>query len=97
MNHLSLIIKREYLNKVRNKSFIIMTFVSPLIMVGLIALVAYLSQVNNDKQRTITVLDETGLLSEVFEDTDNTTYNLLNSSSLEAAKDVVKEEDVRHD
>ena len=41
MNHLSLIIQREFLNKVRNKSFIIMTFLSPLIMVAIIGLVAY--------------------------------------------------------
>ena len=43
MNHLSLIIKREYLTKVRNKSFIIMTFLTPVIMIGLMALVAYLT------------------------------------------------------
>ena len=63
MNHLSLIIKREYLNKVRNKSFIIMTFLSPLLMVGIFSLVAYLSQLNNDKVRTISVLDESGLFA----------------------------------
>ena len=49
MNHLSLIIKREYLTKIKNKSFIIMTFLSPLIMIALISVVAYLSQLNNDK------------------------------------------------
>lgn len=90
MNHLPLIIKREYLTKVRNKSFIIMTFVSPLIMVGLIVLVAYLSQLNNDKDRNISVLDETGVLSEVFEDTEHTDYTILTNESLESAKAVVK-------
>ncbi len=70
-----------------------MTFVSPLIMVALIAVVAYLSQVNNDKERTISVLDETGLLSSVFEETENTTYNILNGSSLEEAKELVKEKE----
>lgn len=91
MNHLPLIIKREYLTKVRNKSFIIMTFLSPLIMIALIALVAYLSQLNNDKLRTISVLDETGLLNEVFENTENTNYTMLNELSLEEAKILVKE------
>ena len=57
MNHLSLIIKREYLTKIKNKSFIIMTFLSPLIMIALISVVAYLSQLNNDKKRTISILD----------------------------------------
>lgn len=90
MNHLPLIIKREYLTKVRNKSFIIMTFVSPLIMVALIVVVAYLSQLSSDKERNISVLDETGVLSEIFEDTEHTTYTVLTNTSLETAKELIK-------
>ncbi|WP_026755603.1 ABC transporter permease [Sediminibacter sp. Hel_I_10] len=90
MNHLPLIIKREYLTKVRNKAFIIMTFVSPLVMVALVALVAYLSQLNNDTERTISVLDETGILSDVFENTEETTYTILSGTNLENAKALVK-------
>ncbi|WP_299128990.1 ABC transporter permease [uncultured Winogradskyella sp.] len=82
MNHLPLIIKREYLTKVKNKSFIIMTFLSPLIMIALIAVVAYLSQLNNDKLRTISILDETGFLDGVFKNTDNTTYSDLSNMGL---------------
>ena len=90
MNHLPLIIKREYLTKVRNKSFIIMTFVSPLIMVALIAVVAYLSQLNNDKERHISVLDETAVLSDVFTSTEHTKYTILTDTNLETAKELVK-------
>ncbi|WP_299226032.1 ABC transporter permease [uncultured Psychroserpens sp.] len=90
MNHLPLIIKREYLTKVKNKSFIIMTFVSPLIMIALIAVVAYLSQLNNDKERAISVLDETGVLSDVFVNTEHTTYTILSNTNLESAKELVK-------
>lgn len=93
MNHLPLIIKREYITKVRNKSFIVMTFVSPLIMIALAAVVAYLSQLNNDKQRTISILDETGYLKDVFQDTDNTTYTNLSGLSLEDAIALVKEKE----
>ncbi|SHG45749.1 ABC transporter permease [Winogradskyella jejuensis] len=93
MNHLPLIIKREYLNKVRNKSFIIMTFLSPLIMVALISVVAYLAQLNNDKKRTISILDESGLFKDVFENTENTTYNYINGTALEDAKSFVKKEE----
>jgi len=90
MNHLPLIIKREYLTKVKNKSFIIMTILSPLIMIALIAVVAYLSQLNNNKERTISILDETGLVKEIFKNKDNLTYNYLKNTSLEAAKELVK-------
>ncbi len=94
MNHLSLIIKREYLNKVRNKSFIIMTFLSPLLMVGIFSLVAYLSQLNNDKVRTISVLDESGLFANQFEDDDNLNFELLEGITLEEAKTKAETEEV---
>ncbi|MAM27897.1 MAG: ABC transporter permease [Flavobacteriaceae bacterium] len=91
MNHLSLIIKREYLTKVRNKSFIIMTFLSPLIMVGIFTLVGYLSQLNNDKVRVISVLDESGLFAEQFESTDNLKYERVDELSLSEAKKITEE------
>ncbi|MFG6687143.1 ABC transporter permease [Mariniflexile sp. HNIBRBA6329] len=91
MNHLPLIIKREYLTKVKNKSFIVMTVLSPLIMIVLISVVAYLSQLNNDTVRTITVLDESGFANGVFENTDKTKYNVLENMSLSDAKVLAKE------
>ncbi|TBN06624.1 ABC transporter permease [Hyunsoonleella flava] len=91
MNHLPLIIKREYLSKVKNKSFIVMTILSPIIMIALISVVAYLSQLNNDKVRTISILDESGKVKDIFESTDNTTYNKLDGMSLEDAKTLVTE------
>lgn len=88
MNHLPLIIKREYLAKVKNKSFILMTFLSPLIVVALLSLVAYLTSVNNEKVRTITVLDESGFLNETLVSTDQMIYEYLSDISLEEAKKV---------
>lgn len=86
MNHLPLIIKREYLTKVRNKSFVIMTFLSPIIFVGIFALVAYLSNLNNDTVRKISVLDESGLFLTEFKSTAQTHYILLPNISLDEAK-----------
>ena len=91
MNHLPLIIKREYLAKVKNKSFILMTFLSPLILVGLLSLVAYLTSVNNEKVRTIGVLDESGFLSETLVSTDQMIYENFNDISLEEAKKLSNE------
>ncbi|MFT4802656.1 MAG: ABC-2 type transport system permease protein, partial [Flavobacteriaceae bacterium] len=86
MNHLQLIIKREYLNKVRNKSFIIMTFLSPIIMVVIFTLVAYLSQLNNETVNTINILDESGLFTNSFEDSKIINYTNLENVSLDEAK-----------
>lgn len=91
MNHLFLVIQREYLNKVKNKSFILMTFLSPLIFLGLAALVAYLSQLNNSNERIIAVLDQSGLFQEEFISSQATSYQRLESTSLEDAKKIVTE------
>ncbi len=93
MNHLPLIIKREYLTKVRNKSFIVMTFLSPMIMIALFALVAYLSQINSNQDRNITILDETGLFKDVLTNSEHLTYLYLNDMSLEEAKETFNTKD----
>ncbi|MGB1211575.1 MAG: ABC transporter permease, partial [Lacinutrix venerupis] len=93
MNHLPLIIKREYLTKVRNKAFIVMTFLSPLIMIALFSVVAYLSQVNNNKQKNISVLDQSGKIESIFLDKEFVKYNILKDVTLENAKIIVEEQE----
>jgi len=65
MSILSLIIKREFVAKVRNKSFIVMTFLSPLLFVGIAAFVGYLSTMKADAKR-VAIHDETGLFVNEF-------------------------------
>ncbi len=94
MNHLKLIIKREYLTKVKNKSFIIMTFLTPVIMVGVFSLVAYLASINNSTSKEIAILDESGYFSDQFENTENTTYTYLTNQTLEIAKTQSEEQEL---
>ena len=65
MSILSLIIKREFIAKVRNKSFIVMTFLSPLLFVGIAAFVGYLSTMKADEKQ-IAIHDEAGLFANEF-------------------------------
>ena len=58
MRNLKLIIIREYLARVRNKTFMIMTFLSPIIMVGMVVLIAYLSSLNSDENKIVAIYDE---------------------------------------
>ena len=76
MNKISLIIKREYITRVRKKSFIIMTILGPLLMGGMIAGVAFLSAVDNE-HRKIVVVDETHLFNQKFKNDENTTFIYL--------------------
>jgi ABC-2 type transport system permease protein len=87
MNILSLIIKREFIAKVRNKSFIVMTFLSPLLFVGMAVLVGYLSTMNKDSVTQIAIHDEAGLLRKEFKNDKFTNYTDLSLLPLKIAKD----------
>jgi len=87
MNKLPLIIKREYLAKVRNRSFVIMTFLSPILMVGLVVLIAYLTQINDSEKRILAVLNESNYFENDFSPTESVSYIQLKNLSLQQAKD----------
>lgn len=73
MNKISLIIGREYLTRVRKKSFIIMTFVGPLLFALIIIVPAWLATRGGD-QKVIEVIDDSGLFQSVLTNTDEIKY-----------------------
>ncbi len=84
---LGLIIKREYLAKVRNRSFIVMTILSPLLMVGMIVLIAYLAKINDDETRVVSVLNKSAFFQSEFSPSKNISYVHMDDLTLEQAKD----------
>jgi ABC-2 type transport system permease protein len=87
MDKLLLIIQREYLAKVRNKSFVIMTFLSPILMVGMIVLIAYLTQVNDSEKRQVAVLNESDYFQHDFRTNGRISFIHFSHLNLKAAKD----------
>ncbi|AEK22881.1 ABC transporter permease [Capnocytophaga canimorsus] len=93
MKNLKLILKREYLNKIRNKSFIIMTFVSPIIMILFGLLIGYLTNVNNSgKTKKIMVLDRSSYFSQTFKNSSDIEYQYLEDKNTDQAKALVQQE-----
>ena len=93
MRNLKLIIKREYLARVRNRTFVVMTFLSPLIIVGMIVLIAYLVSLNEEEKRVVAFNDESGLFSEDFKDSEEISFIDLSGISLEESKAIVEEKE----
>ena len=92
MNKLKLIIKREFIAKVRNKTFIVMTLLSPLLMIGMIALVAFLTKSSIEKKSTIAYVDESGFFTESdLKDSNTIHFEDFTSIGLEKAKVIVSE------
>ena len=82
MKQLRLIIFREYLTKVRNKSFLLMTLLSPLAVVVLSLVIGYLTQVNSNTKRHIQVLDLSGSFAKAFEADAGITYSYTSEGDL---------------
>ncbi|MCC6837592.1 MAG: ABC transporter permease [Bacteroidia bacterium] len=65
MNKILLIIQREYLSRVKKKSFIIMTILGPLLMAGIMIVPIWLSMQKSDQQK-IEVIDESTLFIDLI-------------------------------
>ncbi len=82
-----MIIKREYLAKVRNRSFIVMTILSPILIVGMIVLIAYLAKINDNETRVVCVLDQSGYFEGGLVSSGSISFVHLEGLGLQAAKD----------
>jgi ABC-2 type transport system permease protein len=76
MKKIFLIIQREYLTRVKKRSFIVMTIIGPLLMAATIVVPIYLATRNNETKK-VAVLDETGIFFEKFKDADNIKFHYL--------------------
>ncbi len=74
MNKTALIIKREYLSRVRKKTFILSTILTPLLFVGVIAAVVFITVKNVSNER-VAVVDPAGILKSNLENSDLVTYD----------------------
>ncbi|MFC3197465.1 ABC transporter permease [Parapedobacter deserti] len=85
MNKIILIIKREYLSRVKKKSFLLVTFLVPLFLIGIYALTIYLTAKSfESSQATVYVVDQSGLFTGKLNDTKGLTF-------IEASDDINKE------
>ncbi|MFN5494008.1 MAG: hypothetical protein ACK5AQ_07095 [Bacteroidota bacterium] len=79
-----LIIQREYLTRVRKKSFLIMTLLGPLLMASLILSRYWIEMIPPEPQQ-IAVVDETGVFFNSIESSEVCLYKLVNTN-LESTK-----------
>lgn len=73
-----IIIKREYLTRVKKKSFILLTLIVPILMIGLMGGSAYLTT-NTIGSKSIAIYNEKNTIDEVFTSTKNIDYILLDT------------------
>jgi ABC-2 type transport system permease protein len=85
MKNILLVLKREYLTRVKKKSFIIMTFLTPLLLAGMMIIPAWLATREGTSKR-IEVIDESGLFEGKFKNAKELVFIYSSSKTLEKAK-----------
>lgn len=94
MSKISLIIKREYLSRVRKKSFIIMSIIGPVLFAALLIVPTFLATLEDKEVKNIAVIDETKVLTSynsetpksVIDDTEYMKFTVLEDVDLSTLK-----------
>lgn len=87
MNKIPIIIAREYITRVRKKSFIIMSVLGPILFAALMILPAWLSQIEQTEVKRIAVVDSSHLFRNVIPETEFLKFDYLENVSINALKD----------
>ncbi|MDO5443469.1 MAG: ABC transporter permease [Bacteroidia bacterium] len=74
LHTIGIIISREYLNKVKKKSFLITTFLVPLLIAGLTIGLMFMMMNTKEKTKTIAVIDKSEIVLPYLEDTETIDY-----------------------
>lgn len=74
MSKVSIIIGREYAERVKKKSFIFTTILMPVFMLALMAVPALIVAMGGTDTRTVTVVDPDGVVAPQLTDTDNVKF-----------------------
>lgn len=74
LSKIGLIIGREYSVRVKKKSFILVTILTPILMALLILVPSLIMLYNGEDQQTVMIVDRSGLLPPYFQTNESTAY-----------------------
>ena len=93
LKKLGIIIQREYLNKVKKKSFLLTTFGVPILFAGMYAVMLFVMLKAEGDSKRIAVIDNSGIVMEKLDDTKLITFTQLSETDPEAVKNRLGEYD----
>ncbi|HRG02692.1 MAG: ABC transporter permease [Bacteroidia bacterium] len=74
MSKIGIIIQREYTSRVMKKSFLLLTFLTPVFMAAMIVLPMWISSMKDDTIKTIVVIDKSKTLHQVLKSNEQYTF-----------------------
>jgi len=91
MNKVFIIIRREFLSRIRKRSFIIMTFLGPLLFALLFSLPAWISSLEDQEIKKIAVIDSSSLFIGKIPETPYLKFEYLKGVSVETLRENFEE------
>ena len=92
MKNIYLIISREYLERVRKKSFIIVTLLMPLFMIGMMVAPSLMMLYSTSDQKQVVVIDRSGLVADNLYETPEVIFIREDGMSKNEACNIYNEE-----
>lgn len=83
---LSIVISREYLERVKRKSFIISTLLVPVLMIALMFAPALIMLFSDSESKTVAVLDDSGVVAPRLHSNDEIRFVIAGGESLDSAR-----------
>lgn len=83
---INLIVRREFIIRVRKKSFLIATFLTPLFMAAIITVPMIMATIKDTREKVVEVLDSTGIGQSVLEDQTYFRFRFRETGDLERIK-----------
>lgn len=93
MEKILLIIKREYFSRVKKKSFLVGTFLVPLIFIGMWGGIIALSIQDSSSEANIKVIDDSGLIINELSDTESINFEEATADANTERKAILDTED----
>lgn len=93
LHRINIIIGREYLNRVKKKSFLIVTFLVPVLFAALCMLPALIINGLNEESKTLAVVDESSVMMPYLQDSELVSYKDCTGRSVEELKAELGESD----
>ena len=84
---IGIIIRREYLNRVKKKSFLIITFLAPILFAALILLPSLIMTFSKEDAKTVGVVDESGIVLPALESNESLTFTEIGDKTYAEAKE----------
>ena len=90
MNKIGLIIKREYLTRVRKRSFLILTFLGPILMAAIYIIPIVLALNSSTDHLRVAVVDESHWFEDRFSSNKEHTFVTMPGQPIDSVKEMVK-------